>query len=47
LQEIADIATNQVQTLQLQHQSHDKELVSLRQQLIDIQAQSNEKTVIG
>lgn len=47
LQQVSEIATSQVQMVQTQQDSRDKELTSLRQQLVDFQAQSNEKTVIG
>lgn len=47
LKDISEVATMQVKAIQSQQVSHDKELISLRQQLIDIQAQSDEKTVIG
>lgn len=47
LQQVSEIATSQVQAIQTQQDSRDKELTSLRQQLVDFQAQSNEKTVIG
>lgn len=47
LQDISEVASMQVHAIQAQQQSNDKELTSLRQQLIDIQAQSDEKTVIG
>jgi len=47
LKEVSDVATMQVHEIQTQQQSHDKELTSLRQQLLDIQIQSDEKTVIG
>jgi len=47
LQQVSEIATSQVQSIQTQQESRDKELTSLRQQLVDFQAQSNEKTVIG
>ena len=46
-QEISDVATMQVRSLEAQQQSRDKEVTSLRQQLVDFQAQSEEKTVIG
>lgn len=46
-QQVSEIATSQVQAIQTQQDSRDKELTSLRQQLVDFQAQSNEKTVIG
>lgn len=41
------MATHQASAMELQKVSMDKELLSLRQQLIDIQAQSDEKKVIG
>jgi len=47
MQQVSEIATSQVQSVQMQQESRDKELTSLRQQLVDFQAQSNEKTVIG
>ena len=47
LQQVSEIATSQVQAIQTQQDSRDKELTSLRQQLVDFQAQSNDKTVIG
>lgn len=37
----------QVRAFESQQQSRDKEVMSLRQQLVDFQAQSDEKTVIG
>lgn len=37
----------QVRAIDAQQQSREKECTSLRQQLIDFQAQSDEKTVIG
>ena len=37
----------QVRAMETTQQSRDKEVISLRQQLIDFQAQSDEKTVIG
>jgi len=47
LQQVSEIATSQVQAIQTQQDSRDKELTSLRQQLVDFQAQSDDKTVIG
>ncbi|BFZ24638.1 hypothetical protein BsWGS_27677 [Bradybaena similaris] len=47
LKEMADIAATQVRTLTSQQISHEKECQSLRQQLLDFQAQSDDKTVIG
>ena len=36
-----------MRALEKQQISRDKEVISLRQQLLDFQAQSDEKTVIG
>uniref|UniRef100_A0A0L8IEA8 Uncharacterized protein n=1 Tax=Octopus bimaculoides TaxID=37653 RepID=A0A0L8IEA8_OCTBM len=47
LKEIADVATSQVLAFENQQVSRDKEVLSLRQQLLDFQAQSDDKTVIG
>lgn len=47
LKEVADVATSQVRALEMQQISRDKEVISLQQQLLDFQAQSDEKTVIG
>ncbi|KAK7503000.1 hypothetical protein BaRGS_00005626, partial [Batillaria attramentaria] len=47
LKDIADVASTQVRTLEVQHVSHEKENKSLRQQLLDFQVQSDEKTIIG
>ena len=47
LKEIADVAMNQASAMEQQKVSQEKELISLRQQLVDIQAQSDEKKVIG
>ena len=44
---MADVASTQVRTLELQHVSQEKENKSLRQQLLDFQVQSDEKTIIG
>ena len=46
-QEIADISTSQSKALDAQQVSRDKEVLSMRQQLLDFQSQSDEKTVIG
>lgn len=46
-QEVSDVATSQVRALEMQQISRDKEVISLQQQLLDFQAQSDEKTVIG
>ena len=47
VQDVADVASTQVRTLEVQHVSHEKENKSLRQQLLDFQVQSDEKTIIG
>jgi len=47
LQEVAEVATSQVKTLETLQLSREKENQSLRQQLLDFQIQSDEKTIIG
>ncbi|KAL4233575.1 hypothetical protein ACF0H5_008256 [Mactra antiquata] len=47
LKEVTDIASSQVKALEMQHISKEKESRSLRQQLVDFQVQSDEKTIIG
>uniref|UniRef100_A0A8C6HZ77 Centrosomal protein 290 n=1 Tax=Mus spicilegus TaxID=10103 RepID=A0A8C6HZ77_MUSSI len=47
LREISDIAKRQVDFLNLQQQSREKEVESLRTQLLDFQAQSDEKALIA
>ncbi|GAB1607429.1 hypothetical protein Ahia01_001026400 [Argonauta hians] len=47
LKEISDVATSQVLAFESQQNSRDKEVASLRQQLLDIQSQTEEKTIIG
>ncbi|XP_012506694.1 PREDICTED: centrosomal protein of 290 kDa [Propithecus coquereli] len=47
LREISDIAKRQVEILNAQQQSRDKEVESLRMQLLDYQAQSDEKALIA
>ncbi|KAL6033963.1 hypothetical protein STEG23_025729, partial [Scotinomys teguina] len=47
LREISDIAKRQVDFLNLQQQSREKEVESLRTQLLDYQAQSDEKALIA
>ncbi|XP_055888045.1 centrosomal protein of 290 kDa-like [Biomphalaria glabrata] len=47
LKEMAEIASTQVRTLETQHIAREKEYQSLRQQLLDFQVQSDEKTIIG
>ncbi|XP_071477104.1 centrosomal protein of 290 kDa-like [Diadema antillarum] len=47
LKEMADVASFQTKALEAQQVSRDKEVQSLRQQLLDIQTQSDEKAIIG
>ncbi|XP_069908777.1 centrosomal protein of 290 kDa isoform X2 [Oryctolagus cuniculus] len=47
LREISDIARRQVEILNIQQQSREKEVDSLRMQLVDYQAQSDEKALIA
>ncbi|XP_052811330.1 centrosomal protein of 290 kDa-like [Mya arenaria] len=47
LKEVTDVASSQVRSLEMQHISQEKEVKSLRQQLLDFQVQSDEKTIIG
>ena len=44
---MTDVAGSQVNALEMQHISKEKEVKSLRQQLLDFQVQSDEKTIIG
>ena len=46
-QEIVEVASFQTKALEAQQVSRDKEVQSLRQQLLDIQTQSDEKAIIG
>ncbi|KAG8513961.1 Centrosomal protein of 290 kDa, partial [Galemys pyrenaicus] len=47
LREISDIAKRQVEILNAQQQSREKEVQSIRMQLLDYQAQSDEKALIA
>lgn len=47
LQEVAEVARQQVVAMETKKQSHDLELSSLRHQLLDVQMQSDEKSLIG
>ncbi|XP_066265930.1 centrosomal protein of 290 kDa-like [Branchiostoma lanceolatum] len=47
LKEMAEVGASQARALEAQQQSREKEVASLRQQLLDIQSESDEKTVIG
>ncbi len=47
LKDIAEVASAQARAMDAQQESRDKEVVSLRQQLLDFQVQSDEKIVIG
>ncbi|XP_077999910.1 centrosomal protein of 290 kDa-like [Glandiceps talaboti] len=47
LKEMAEVASAQTEALEARQVSREKELTSLRQQLMDIQTQSDEKAIIG
>ena len=47
LKEVAEVARQQNVAMEMWQKSHDSELSSLRHQLLDLQMQSDEKTVIG
>ncbi|XP_071791224.1 centrosomal protein of 290 kDa-like [Asterias amurensis] len=47
LKEMVDVASFQTKALESRQVSREKEVLSLRQQLIDIQTQSDEKAIIG
>ena len=47
LKQISEVATSQVGNLEMIQLSREKENQSLRQQLLDFQIQSDEKTIIG
>ncbi|NXJ94726.1 CE290 protein, partial [Corythaixoides concolor] len=47
LRELSDVAKMQVETLEARQQYRDKEVESLRMQILDYQAQSDEKAVIA
>ncbi|NWS75767.1 CE290 protein, partial [Crotophaga sulcirostris] len=47
LRELSDVAKMQVEALEARQQYRDKEVESLRMQILDYQAQSDEKTVIA
>ncbi|NXQ83718.1 CE290 protein, partial [Nyctibius grandis] len=47
LREVSDVAKMQVDTLEARQQYRDKEVESLRMQILDYQAQSDEKAVIA
>ena len=47
LQEVAEVARQQVVAIETKKKSHDLELSSLRHQLLDVQMQSDEKSLIG
>ena len=44
---MVDVASFQTKALESRQVSREKEVLSLRQQLIDIQTQSDEKAIIG
>ena len=47
LQEVAEVSRQQVVAMETKRKSHDLELSSLRHQLLDVQMQSDEKSLIG
>ncbi|XP_072291649.1 centrosomal protein of 290 kDa [Eucyclogobius newberryi] len=47
LQEVSDVAVLQVSALQAKHQSKEREMESLRRQILDLQGQSDEKCLIS
>ena len=47
LKEISEVASHQAEAIQGQQESRDKELMSLRKQLHDIQMENDDKTIIG
>lgn len=47
LKEVADIAQHQTETVTLRQKSQEKELMSLRKQLYELQMETDEKTIIA
>ena len=47
LKEVAEVASYQTEAVKSQQESQDRELISLRKQLYDMQMESDEKTIIG
>ncbi|XP_055078613.1 centrosomal protein of 290 kDa [Periophthalmus magnuspinnatus] len=47
LQEVSDVAMLQASALESKHQSKERELESLRRQILDLQSQSDEKSLIA
>ncbi|KAK7881896.1 hypothetical protein WMY93_030305 [Mugilogobius chulae] len=47
LQEVSDVAVLQASALQTKHQSKEREMESLRRQILDLQSQSDEKSLIA
>lgn len=47
LKEVAEVASHQAEAIQAQQESREKELMSLRKQLYDIQMENDDKTIIG
>ena len=47
LKEIAEVASHQTEAIKTQQEYQEKELMSLRKQLYDMQMESDEKTIIG
>ena len=47
LQEVSEVSRQQVVAMETKRKSHDLEVSSLRHQLLDVQMQSDEKSLIG
>ncbi|KAJ0069801.1 hypothetical protein NL108_014667, partial [Boleophthalmus pectinirostris] len=47
LQEVSDVAMLQASALEAKHQSKEREMESLRRQILDLQSQSDEKSLIA
>ena len=47
LKEVAEVAAHQAEAIQAQQESRDKELMSLRKQLYDLQMENDDRTIIG
>ena len=47
LKELAEISQHQVESITMRQQSQEKELISIRKRLNEMQMETDEKTVIG
>ena len=47
LKEVADVARNQIENLEHRKHSENLELEALRQQVLDLQTQSEDKALVG